>query len=199
MSAIQTKVLNDLTQVIEQFGFEALELNVYSNLGRLSIQVPEQVGELARVNFDFQSDQMTFMLLVGETPVPSQPGRSDYFNFLIKYTDIDKYRQFRSSLEQVLKQLQSSAAEDIASQAHNQSYRALTVARIAADSAVYVPFNCEGVRITSCDSVDSALEEGAGFVGTGEETGNQYRIEYAEVDLEEDMFYRLAAVDVSQY
>lgn len=43
------------------------------------------------------------------------------------------------------------------------------------------------VRITHGDDY--------GFVGVDEETGEQYRVEYSEVDLVEDKFYKLVLVE----
>jgi hypothetical protein len=53
------------------------------------------------------------------------------------------------------------------------------------EAAIYVPASCEGIRIDCYDNDDQR------FYGTGEETGEQYCIEYSEVNLEEDMFYQL--------
>lgn len=59
---------------------------------------------------------------------------------------------------------------------------------IAEQSAIYVPFNCEGIRISHCE--DDA------FYGQGEESGDEYSISYDEVDFEKDMFYKLVLVEV---
>lgn len=48
---------------------------------------------------------------------------------------------------------------------------------------IYVPANCEGIRIESTDEET--------FTGVGEETGCEYEIWYSEVDLENDLIYRL--------
>jgi len=60
---------------------------------------------------------------------------------------------------------------------------ALTVKQMIQNASVYIPFNCEGIRINNCD------EES--FTGTGEESGEEYSVEYDEVDLANDMIYRL--------
>jgi len=60
---------------------------------------------------------------------------------------------------------------------------ALTVKEMIQNASVYIPFNCEGIRINNCD------EES--FTGTGEESGEEYSVEYDEVDLANDMIYRL--------
>ena len=52
---------------------------------------------------------------------------------------------------------------------------------------VYVPFNCEAIRIECCDDDY--------FLGTGEETGEQYQINYEEVDLGKDLIYKLVLMN----
>ena len=54
-------------------------------------------------------------------------------------------------------------------------------------TAVYVPADCEGIRI-------EYMEEDH-FVGVGEETGCEYSVEYAEVDLENDLLYELKLIN----
>lgn len=73
---------------------------------------------------------------------------------------------------------------------------------IVSRSAVYVPFNGEGIRVNYWET-DSELEAGVEedelcFYGTGEETGEEYRIPYSIIDLEKDMFYELKLVDTSE-
>lgn len=64
------------------------------------------------------------------------------------------------------------------------------VKSILARTAVYVPEDCEGIRIAYCDDEM--------FYGIGEETGEEYALEYEEVDLEKDMFYELKLVDINE-
>ena len=54
---------------------------------------------------------------------------------------------------------------------------------LAQEAAVYITESCEAIRIDNYDE-DS-------FSGTGEETGESYTIAYSEVDLKNDMFYKL--------
>jgi hypothetical protein len=72
------------------------------------------------------------------------------------------------------------------------------VKTLVTKAAIYIPFNCEGIRINYYDSSDTIDEEQTmdedytgRFYGTGEETGEEYAIEYNEVNLEEDSFYGL--------
>lgn len=74
------------------------------------------------------------------------------------------------------------------------------VKKLVREAAIYIPFNCEAIRINYYDEEDSDVdaagtmveEYGLGrFFGTGEESGEEYTIEYSEVDLETDMFYGL--------
>lgn len=61
---------------------------------------------------------------------------------------------------------------------------AMTIKEMIQHATVYVPFNCEGIRINNCD------EES--FTGTGEESGEEYSVEYDEVDITGgDTIYRL--------
>ena len=64
------------------------------------------------------------------------------------------------------------------------------VKAIVERSAIYVPIDCEGIRISYCDDEM--------FYGTGEETGEEYSLEYGEVDLENDLFYELKLVDIDE-
>jgi hypothetical protein len=78
------------------------------------------------------------------------------------------------------------------------------VKEIVSRAAVYVPFDCEGVRIEYWDSeeeIASIAETEAytgRFFGTGEETGDSYSIDYADVNLEEDSFYELKLIEVDK-
>ena len=76
------------------------------------------------------------------------------------------------------------------------------VKEIVQRAAIYVPFNSEGIRIEYWDSEDEILEiaqdeEYTGrFFGVGEESGEEYAIDYADVDLAVDMFYELKLIEV---
>ena len=62
-----------------------------------------------------------------------------------------------------------------------------TVKEMIQEAAIYVPFNCEGIRINSC--------EDECFFGTGEESGEEYCITYEEVDLSKDLIYKLVLMN----
>lgn len=64
---------------------------------------------------------------------------------------------------------------------------AKTAKEMIQEAAVYVPFNCEGIRIDFCE--DDA------FFGTGEETGQEYKITYEEVDLDRDLIYKFVLMN----
>ena len=73
---------------------------------------------------------------------------------------------------------------------------------IVARSAIYVQESGEGIRIDYYDTLDEMeendlTEDELGFYGTGEESGEQYKIEYKDIDLDKDMFYELKVVDTS--
>ena len=63
------------------------------------------------------------------------------------------------------------------------------VAAMAENAAVYVQSEGEGIRILACVSEENH------FLGEGEESGDSYQIDYSEVDLENDMFYRFQLMD----
>jgi hypothetical protein len=70
---------------------------------------------------------------------------------------------------------------------------------IVSTSAIYIEPNMEAVRINYWET-DSELEAGVEldelcFYGTGEESGEEYRIPYTNIDLDADMFYELKLVD----
>jgi len=77
------------------------------------------------------------------------------------------------------------------------------IMQIVAVSAVYCQPECEGIRIDYYDTNDEIDEndlpiDEAGFYGTGEETGEQYKIQYSDVNLSTDSFYALKLVDISE-
>ena len=65
------------------------------------------------------------------------------------------------------------------------------VKTIVESAAIYIPFNCEGTRIIATFGEDGY------FLCEGEETGEQYEIQFDEVDLEADMFYKLELIKIS--
>ena len=70
---------------------------------------------------------------------------------------------------------------------------------IVSTSAIYIEPNVEAIRINYWET-DSELEAGVDiedlcFYGTGEESGEEYRIPYTNIDLDADMFYELKLVD----
>lgn len=77
------------------------------------------------------------------------------------------------------------------------------VKELASRCAIYIPYNCEAMRIDYYDSPeeitynsDSAddTEYFGNFYGTGEESGDEYIIKFEDVNLENDMFYELKLV-----
>ena len=63
------------------------------------------------------------------------------------------------------------------------------VQQLAENAAVYVQEDGEGMRILACVSEENH------FLAEGEETGESYQIDYSEVNLESDMFYRFQLMD----
>ena len=104
---MQDKVIKDLCKVIEGQGFEPVVMMGYSNTGRISVQEPNEIGELASIGFNFQNGAgtMNFNITVQMHQIPSQPGRKDYFDFYINYTDRASYKRFRFVVEHELMHL----------------------------------------------------------------------------------------------
>jgi len=56
---------------------------------------------------------------------------------------------------------------------------------------IYIPYDSEALLINYYD------HEAGTFHATGEESGDEVQIEYEEVDLAKDMFYRLKLLDIN--
>ena len=73
--------------------------------------------------------------------------------------------------------------------------------KLVAQSAIYIQEGCEGIRIDYYDTLDELdadmTEDELCFYGTGEETGEQYQIQYVDINLATDMFYELKLVDIA--
>lgn len=65
------------------------------------------------------------------------------------------------------------------------------VKAIVESAAIYIPFNCEGTRI-----IATFGNEGY-FLCEGEESGEQYEVQLDDVDLENDMFYKLELIEIT--
>lgn len=58
------------------------------------------------------------------------------------------------------------------------------------EACVYIPFHGEAMRI------DAVVAKDGVFYGTGEETGEQYSVELTEVDLDNDLFYKMVLMEI---
>ena len=68
-------------------------------------------------------------------------------------------------------------------------YTTEQIRQVVQMSAIYYSASDqEGIRIHYTNETD--------FVGEGEETGESYQIEFDEIDLDEDTFYKLVPVDI---
>jgi hypothetical protein len=61
------------------------------------------------------------------------------------------------------------------------------VKHLVHNAAIYIPFNCEGIRI---ETFDANM-----FYGVGEESGEEYEFKWLDVDLTHDMFYKLVLME----
>ncbi len=102
---IQEKVLANIINLIEATGYQALVEGMYSNTGRISIQHPDRIQELGKVGYNFQCETVTLWIKIGKTDILSQPPRTGYYDFLMRY-DGDEYgKTFRPALIEALKKL----------------------------------------------------------------------------------------------
>lgn len=70
-------------------------------------------------------------------------------------------------------------------------YTAEQIRRVVQMSNIYC-----SAREQECIRIDYTEDEDNYFIGTGEETGEDYHVEFEEIDLDEDSFYQLVPVDV---
>ena len=68
------------------------------------------------------------------------------------------------------------------------------VAALAENAIIYIQHDNGQADFESMRIITSMTEENY-FLAEGEESGEQYQIEYADVDLENDTFYRLQKMD----
>ena len=68
------------------------------------------------------------------------------------------------------------------------------VAALAENAIIYIQHDSGQADYESMRIITSMSEENY-FLAEGEESGEQYQIEYADVDLENDTFYRLQKMD----
>jgi hypothetical protein len=62
-----------------------------------------------------------------------------------------------------------------------------TAKQMIQEAAVYVPFDCEGIRISYCEDEQ--------FYGVGEESGAEYCIDYDEVNLDTALIYKFVLMN----
>jgi hypothetical protein len=67
------------------------------------------------------------------------------------------------------------------------------VAAMAENAIIYIQYD-KDEDLESMRIITSMTEENY-FLAEGEESGEQYQIEYADVDLKNDIFYRLQRMD----
>ena len=78
------------------------------------------------------------------------------------------------------------------------------VKEIVSRAAVYIPFGCESIRIEYWDTEEEILEIAENepytgrFFGLGSESGEEYAIDYADVDLAVDKFFEFKLITVDK-
>lgn len=70
------------------------------------------------------------------------------------------------------------------------------VLKIVSEAAIYVPAESEGIRISHWDADSNDEDYEGAFWGQGEESGDEIKVYFSEVDLENSMFYKLVLIEV---
>lgn len=101
--SMQDRVLGKITEIATRLGFEVIEMPNWANTGALSIQ-DDNFNELLKVKYDFQNSwqNMTLSMWRDGKGIPSQPGRSNYFDFYMSYSSGEEIREFFSRFSQEL-------------------------------------------------------------------------------------------------
>ena len=105
MRTMQEKVIASIGKEITAKGFEPVVSRSYSNTGSIGIQEKDEVGNIACVYYNFQDETMTLSIAVNGVKIPSQKGRSDYFDYYMKNEDRVRYNEFKNTLINELKKL----------------------------------------------------------------------------------------------
>ena len=100
---MQKKVIKAISSIIERLGYEAIDIPVFGNTGHISIQYPDRVGELGGVKYMFDdcgfASRMTLRIKIGDKFILSRLPKTGYTDFILPYTDMDGYENFRNILE----------------------------------------------------------------------------------------------------
>jgi hypothetical protein len=85
MQSAQQRILDAIERLANDHGIECAKSSDFANTGQVHLYQPGQTAAFGSVGFNFQTASYTLNLTVNGRKVPSQPGRSDYFDFYQSY------------------------------------------------------------------------------------------------------------------
>jgi len=81
IQSFQSRTLDAIAAKIETYSLEVSEAHAWGNIGNLFVHRKGVVTPVMTIHYNFQSHAYTLSITVGTRKVPSQVGRSDYFDF----------------------------------------------------------------------------------------------------------------------
>lgn len=94
MITVQERLLGRVEEILNELGYEIVAAKNFSNCGTLLVYENEEAtAAIGEIGFDFQNDTYTFRIARNGKLVPSQRGRSDYYDFHQRYTDHTEFWQ----------------------------------------------------------------------------------------------------------
>lgn len=105
MRTMQQKALAMIEAMIVKHGYEPVQSAGYANTGTIGIQDPTNIGNIGSVEYDFQSNSVTFRLNAWNERILSQPPRQGYYDFLIYYNKHEAFDNFFARLDETIQGL----------------------------------------------------------------------------------------------
>ena len=105
MRTMQQKYLGRIESIAKLQGLEAIQVVDYGNTGTIHIQDEKSIESMVEVRYNFQSKNVTFSLTVNGVKIPSQPGRDDYFDYYMQYSETCRLNKFFNLLTACLEDL----------------------------------------------------------------------------------------------
>lgn len=91
MTSIQDRILAQLEARITGAGLEPTIRYNFANCGMVYLHRKGEMTPFASVRFNFQDGTYTLSIKWNGAPVPSQPGRNDYFDFYQPYDQPSRF------------------------------------------------------------------------------------------------------------
>ncbi|OEE38281.1 hypothetical protein A1QO_02570 [Vibrio genomosp. F10 str. ZF-129] len=105
---LQKKYISHICTLASNYSFTPVQNEVHGNTGFISIELEKVMGSQAKIGYNFQDSKVTFAISIQGERVPSQDGKTDYFDFLIKYDDVNGFGEFEDRLHAELAALSST-------------------------------------------------------------------------------------------